>query len=52
MVIGAMIRQRARDRGREEGLISAWNRRRLDAQARGERFDEPPPLTNGATPTP
>ena len=35
--------------GRTEGRevlaaeIDAWNRRRLEAQRRGEQFDEPPP---------
>ncbi len=24
--------------------ISAWNKRRLEAEARGEKFDEPPPM--------
>ncbi len=24
--------------------VAAWNRRRLDAEARGEKFDEPPPM--------
>ena len=47
----------ARDRGREEGRVegrvegraelaaevAAWNERRLASEARGERFDEPPP---------
>ena len=26
------------------GKIADWNRRRLEAEARGEKFDEPPPL--------
>lgn len=27
--------------------IRAWNRRRLEAEARGENFNEPPPSSNG-----
>ena len=39
--------------GRVEGRVEAyaewteWNRRREDAEKRGERFDEPPPSING-----
>ena len=42
-------RERLREEGREQGRMSlaaeieAWNTRRLDAEARGEPFDEPPP---------
>ena len=41
--------ERQRERLREEGRealaaeIEAWNGRRLEAERRGERFDEPPP---------
>ena len=41
--------ERQRERLREEGRealaseIEAWNRRRLEAERRGEPFDEPPP---------
>ena len=45
--------ERQRERFREEGLEEGkaderqawvdWNTRRLDAEARGEPFDEPPP---------
>ena len=49
--------QEGRDEGREEGLDEGlragrretqqrwedWNRRRMQAEARGERFEEPPP---------
>ena len=52
-------RERLREEGREQGLeegreegrealaseIEAWNRRRLEAERRGEPFDEPPPST-------
>ena len=31
--------------------IAAWNTRRLEAEAKGLPFDEPPP-SNGATPPP
>ena len=43
------LREEGREQGREEGRtglaaeIEAWNARRLDAEARGEPFDEPPP---------
>jgi hypothetical protein len=47
------LRKQAREEGREKGReeanaeanakVQAWNRRRLDAEAQGERFDEPPP---------
>ena len=35
--------------GREEMLAAwtAWNSRRIEAEERGERFDEPPPSLNG-----
>ena len=43
--------------GRDEGIVegrvglqaewTAWNRRREEAERRGERFDEPPPSLNG-----
>jgi predicted nucleic acid-binding Zn-ribbon protein len=42
-------RERLRNEGREEGRetlaseIEDWNRRRLEAERRGEPFDEPPP---------
>ena len=42
-------RERLREEGREEGRealaakIEVWNRRRLEAESRGEPFDEPPP---------
>ena len=45
--------EKARAEGREEGLEEAyakwsdWNRRREEAERRGERFDEPPPSLNG-----
>ena len=38
-----------KEEGRREGRQETqqrweeWNRRRLDAEARGERFEEPPP---------
>ena len=40
----------AEAKGREEGLqqanakFRAWNERRLDAESKGESFDEPPPM--------
>ena len=39
-----------REEGREEGRAEAyrevaeWNRRRMAAEARGEKFTEPPPI--------
>ena len=39
-----------REEGREEGRAEAyrevaeWNRRRMEAEARGEKFTEPPPI--------
>lgn len=46
------IFRRGREQGREENqqLWEAWNRRRLEAEERGEAFREPPPgteATNG-----
>ena len=40
-------RERLREQGRREMAASwqEWNRRRRDAEARGENFDEPPPGT-------
>ena len=41
--------EKHRDEGRAEGRVEtnaewgAWNRRRIDAEARGLPFDEPPP---------
>ena len=46
----------AREEGREEmraemrenhAAWTAWNSRRIEAERRGERFDEPPPSLNG-----
>ncbi len=49
--------ERGRVEGREEGRAeatqethaawTAWNNRRIEAERRGERFDEPPPSLNG-----
>ena len=41
--------EKGREEGRREGALArdaewaAWNARRLEAESRGERFDEPPP---------
>ena len=49
--------EQGRAQGRAEGIaqayqeIVAWNTRRLEAEAKGLPFDEPPP-SNGATPPP
>jgi len=47
---------RGREQGREEGreemnLLEEWNERRMEAEARGERFTEPSPNedTSGST---
>ena len=39
-------REKYRDQGRKEMAArwQEWNQRRLDAQARGEDFGEPPPV--------
>ncbi len=45
--------ERGRAEGREEGRAEEraawtdWNSRRIEAERRGERFDEPPPSLNG-----
>ena len=45
-------REKGREKGRKEGrreiqaLWMAWNRRRLEAEERGEVFHEPPPALN------
>lgn len=66
MVLSTWVSQRQRAKGREEGreegleegreeahtLWEAWNRRRLEAEAKDEPFDEPPPQpTNGRSTT-
>ena len=33
-----------RGRARLAAEIAAWNERRLETEARGEKFDEPPPM--------
>ncbi len=53
MVFAAMFRQKNREEGREEGIAQGrdetnaawreWNRRRLEAETRGELFSEPTP---------
>ena len=41
-------REQGRDQGRKERAVATrwreWNQRRLDAQARDEDFNEPPPV--------
>jgi len=50
----AEAREKGRDEGRAEGLAkgraewAAWNQRRLEAEANGRPFDEPPPGTSEA----
>ena len=52
MVLAAIWEERTRRKAREEGreqtqaLWLAWNRRRLEAEERGEVFHEPPPALN------
>ena len=42
-------RQEGREEGRQEGQRNTqqrweeWNRRRMEAEAKGEKFEEPPP---------
>ena len=40
------VREQVREQGRKETAARwrEWNQRRLDAQARGEDFNEPPPV--------
>ena len=54
MVLTFMDERRKRiEKARDEGFGEAydkwseWNRRREEAERRGERFDEPPPSRNG-----
>ena len=44
------LREEGRDEGRAEVLSDwrEWNRRRLEAEARGEEFNEPEPFSNDA----
>ena len=41
------IEGRAEARAEAYAEWTEWNRRRVDAEKRGERFDEPPPSLNG-----
>ncbi len=47
----AQISAEARAEGRAEGRaevyreVAEWNQRRIDAEARGEKFTEPPPIS-------
>ena len=49
MVLGALLKRKARAEGRAEGIAAAhkawaeWNQRRLEAEANGQSFNEPPP---------
>ena len=49
-------RAEGKAQGRAEGIkqayqeISAWNKRRIEAEAQGIPFDEPPPTGNGNNP--
>ena len=45
MVLASIFEKRAVNRGREEmnRIWVDWNRRRIQAEERGEPFDEPPP---------
>lgn len=45
MVFASIFEKRAVNRGREEmnRIWADWNRRRIQAEERGETFDEPPP---------
>jgi hypothetical protein len=51
MVLASIFEKRAVNRGREEmnRLWADWNRRRVQAEERGEPFDEPPPDINATT---
>ena len=43
----AQVSAEARAEGRAEVYqkVAEWNRRRIDAEARGEKFTEPPPIS-------
>ena len=56
MVFAEIYRQEKIEEGRKEGRNESnaawkdWNRRRLEAEGRGESFDEPPPdFSNGSS---
>ena len=56
MVFGWLYMEKKRQEGREEAIAErdalwdAWNRRRMEAEARGEPFTEPPPSArNGSS---
>ena len=62
MVLGGLLEQWINDRRERrmreavdeattevDGLWRAWNERRLDALAKGEPFDEPPPDISGVS---
>ena len=54
MVLAALLTEQKLRKAREEisALWEAWNWRRLEAEARGEAFTEPPPTDghhNGAS---
>ncbi len=66
MVLGALIKRKARTEGRAqgraeglaEGIAAAnkawaeWNQRRLEAEANGQPFNEPPPGQQSASAAP
>ena len=45
--LARMEKRRAEGRAEERALWEAWNQRRLDAEADGRPFHEPPPSSNG-----
>ena len=58
MVLGGLLEQWINNRRERQlreaveevdGLWRAWNERRLDALAKGEPFDEPPPDISGVS---
>ena len=50
MLAERYLRRRFQE-GKQEGVlelgekVEEWNKRRLEAESRGEKFDEPPPKT-------
>ncbi len=42
-----LAKERAEGREEAHAAWTAWNSRRIEAERRGERFDEPPPSLNG-----
>ena len=46
-IVVGVVKGREEGRAEERAAWTAWNSRRVDAEKRGERFNEPPPSLNG-----